>query len=71
VAPLLAIVGAAVFDEGDPGFPGQSLGAVFDLPWLRTLGSEVVSLPLALGLVLAAVVHGARVLFDFLPLSGA
>ena len=71
VVPLLAIVGAAVFDEGDPGsFPRQTLSAVFDLPGLRTLGSEAVSLPLALALLLAAVVHGARVLLDFLPLSG-
>jgi hypothetical protein len=70
--PLLAIVGAAPFDEGDPGFfPGQNLSAVFDLPWLRALGSEAVSLPLALGLLLAAVVKGARVLFEFLPLSAS
>lgn len=69
--PLLAIVGAAVLDEGDSdGFPGQNLSAVFDLRWLKTLGSEAVSLPLALVLLLAAVVHGARVLLDFLPLSG-
>lgn len=71
VVPLLAIVGAAVFDEGDPGsFPGQNLSAVFDLPWLRTLGSEAVSWPLALALLLAAVIHGGRVLLEFLPLSG-
>lgn len=71
LAPLLAVIGAAVFDEGDPGsFPGQNLSAVFDLRWLRRLGSEAVSLPLALALVLAAVVHGAVVLFEFIPLSG-
>lgn len=71
VTPLLAVVGAAVFDEGDPRrFPGQNLSAVFDLSWLRSLGREAVTLPLALGLLLAAVVHGAFVLFEFLPLSG-
>ncbi len=71
VAPLLAIVGAAVFDEGDPrSFPGQNLSAVFDWSWLRALGREAVSLPLALGLLLAAVVHGGFVLFEFLPLAG-
>lgn len=71
LVPLLAIVGAAVFDEGDPrSFPGQSLSAVFDWSWLRALGREAVSLPLALGLLLAAVVHGGLVLFEFLPLAG-
>lgn len=70
VVPLLAIVGAAVFDEEDPGsFPRQNLSAVFDLPWLRTLGSEAVSVPLAAILLLAAVAHGVSVLFEFLPLS--
>ena len=71
VVPLLAIVGAAGFDEGDPrSFPGQNLSAVFDWSWLRALGREAVSLPLALGLLLAAVVHGTFVLFEFLPLAG-
>lgn len=71
VVPLLAIAGAAVFDEGDSrSFPGQNLSAVFDWSWLRTLSREAVSLPLALGLLLAAVVHGAFVLFEFLPLGG-
>ena len=71
VVPLLAIVGAAVFAEEDlRSFPRQNPSAVFDLPWLRTLGSEAVSLPLAAMLLIAAVVHGASVLLDFLPLSG-
>ena len=71
LVPLLAIVGAAVLDRSDLGsFPQQNLSAVFDLPWLRTLGSEAVSLPLGLALLLAAVVEGGRVLFEFIPLSG-
>jgi len=72
VMPLMAIAGASIFEEEDMGsFPGQNLSAVVDLPWLRTLGKEEVSLPLALGLLVAALVHGVRVLFEFLPLSGA
>ena len=71
LVPLLSMVGATVFDEADArSFPRQNLSAVFDLRWLRVLGSEAVSLPLALVLLLAAFVHGARVLFEFLPLSG-
>ena len=72
VVPLLVIVGAAVFDEEDlRSFPRQNLSAVFDLRWLRSLGSEAVSLPLAALLLLAAIVHGLSVLRDFIPLSGA
>ena len=68
--PLLAIVGAAVFDDGDPhSFPGQSLTSVIPLFWLRTLGREAVSFPLALLLLGAALVHGVRVLLEFVPLS--
>ncbi|MBX7183817.1 MAG: hypothetical protein K1Y01_01605 [Vicinamibacteria bacterium] len=71
VLPLLAVVGAAPFDEEDPrSFPRQNLAAVFDFRWLRTLGREGVRLPLALALLLAAIVHGGLVLFEFLPLSG-
>lgn len=71
VVPLLAIAGAAVFDQEDlRSFPRQNLSAVFDLRWLRVLGSEAVSVPLAALLLLAAVAHGLSVLLDFVPLSG-
>lgn len=70
--PLLAIVGASVFDVGDPrSFPGQNLASVVHLPWLRTLGRRVVALPLALVLLCAALVEGVRVLLEFMPLSSA
>jgi hypothetical protein len=72
VMPLLAVAGASMFDDQDLGsFPRQNLSAVVDLAALRTLGREAVSLPLAFGLLLASLVHGARVLLEFLPLSGA
>ena len=68
--PLLATFGSTVFDEGGPDFPRQGLTAVVDLPSLRALGSEFVRLPLALILLVAAVVNGMIVLLEFVPLSG-
>ncbi len=71
VLPLLAIVGASTFDESSSApFPRQSLTSIVDLPWLRTLVSEPVMLPLAWLLLLAAVVNGVSVLLEFLPLAG-
>lgn len=68
--PLLAIVGAAVFYEGDPrAFPGQRLVSVVPLPWLRALGRESISLPISILLLAGAFVHGVRVLLEFVPLS--
>ncbi|MEO8500389.1 MAG: hypothetical protein ABI565_05690 [Vicinamibacteria bacterium] len=72
LTPLLAIVGAAVFDEGDPrSFPGQRLASVVPLPWLRALGHEAVLLPLSFILLCAALLQGLCVLLDFVPLSRA
>ena len=59
-----------MFDEGGPDFPSQGLTAVVDLHSLRALGSEFVRLPLALVLLVAAVVNGMIVLLEFVPLSG-
>ena len=70
VLPLLAIVGASAFDESSfARFPRQNLTSIVDLPWLRTLGSEAVMLPLAWLLLLVAVVNGAWILLQFLPLA--
>lgn len=68
--PLLATFGSTVFDEGGPDFPSQGLTDVVDLHSLRALGSEFVRLPLALVLLVAAVVNGMIVLLEFVPLSG-
>jgi len=70
LAPLLAIVAAAVYDEDQsPSFPRPTLSSIVDLPGLRTLGLDAVKRPLALGLLLAAAFHGLVVLTEFVPLS--
>jgi hypothetical protein len=72
VAPLLAVVGAAVFDEGDArSFPGQNLTSLIHLSWLRALARPSISLPVAFFLLFAALVQGALVLFELIPLSSA
>jgi hypothetical protein len=70
VMPLVAVVGASAINDGDMGsFPGQTLSAIVDIPWLRALGRQSVALPLALALLTAALLYGAWVLQQFLPLS--
>jgi hypothetical protein len=72
VLPVAAIVGASVLDSGDPRtFPRQTLASIVNLPWLRTLGTERVAVPLAVALVLGAVLTGFSILCEFIPLSGA
>lgn len=69
--PLLAMLGASALEADTAGaFPRQTLVALVDLPGLRTLGSELVRVPLGILLLLAAGIHGLRVLLEFIPLSG-
>lgn len=71
VLPLLALLGASALEEDTAGaFPRQSLVALVDLPGLRTIGSELVRVPLGVLLLLAAGLHGLRVLLEFIPLAG-
>jgi hypothetical protein len=68
--PVLATLGASVLDRSDTlSFPRQNLSSIVDLRWLRMLGSEAVSMPLAAVLIIAACVHGAFTLLEFVPLS--
>ncbi|MBK5255480.1 MAG: hypothetical protein JJE39_05555 [Vicinamibacteria bacterium] len=70
LVPLLATVGASVFAEGEfQAFPRQGLTAVVDLPGLRLLSSRLVTQPLAAFFLAAALVNGALVLLDFIPVS--
>jgi hypothetical protein len=69
--PLLAMLGASALEEDTVGaFPRQTLMTLVDLPGLRTLGSELVRVPVGITLLLAAGFHGLRVLLEFIPLSG-
>ena len=69
VLPLLATGASSVFDDDLMGaFPRPTLAAVVDVPGLRLLGSEFVSVPVALSLIFAALVQGVRVLLEFMPL---
>lgn len=69
--PLLAVLGASAVEEDTVGaFPRQTLAALVDLPGLRTLGSELVRVPLGIVLLLAAGFFGFRVLLEFIPLAG-
>jgi hypothetical protein len=71
ILPLLAVAGASVFAERDlQAFPRQSLAAVVNLPGLRLLTSDLVSLPLGIGLLAAALIRGVLILLDFIPVSG-
>jgi hypothetical protein len=71
VLPLAAVVGASVFDSGDPrAFPRQTLASIVNLPWLRTLGTERFTVPLSVALILGAVLTGFSILCQFIPLSG-
>lgn len=69
--PLLAMLGASAIEADTTGaFPPQTLVALVDLPGLRNLGSELVRVPLGILLLIAAGIHGLRVLLEFIPLSG-
>ena len=70
LVPLLAVAGGSVFAARDlQAFPGQGLTSVVNAPPLRLLGSDKVALPLATGLLAAAMVRGALILLEFIPVS--
>jgi hypothetical protein len=71
VLPLAAVLGASPLDLGDPrAFPRQTLASLVNVPWLRTLGSERVAIPMSVALILVVVFKGFSILCGFLPLSG-
>ena len=74
VVPVLSLTAASLFGQPSrsaTGFPEPELSSVIDLRFLRVLSSELVLAPLAGVLLIAAIIHGFRVLFEILPLSGA
>ncbi len=71
LSPLLALLGAALFDEDDrPSFPRQTLSSIIDVPGLRALGLGAVRGLLGAILLAAAAINGVWVLLEFVPLSG-
>lgn len=71
LSPLLAVLGAALFDEDEgPSFPRQTLSSIIDIPGLRALGRPWVKWPLGALLLAAAAYNGVIVLLEFVPLSG-
>lgn len=68
--PLLATIGGSMFAGADlMAFPRQTLLSLMPLPGLRSLGSGLVSWPLATMLLLAASWTGLQVLLEFVPVS--